>query len=59
MKMSEEEEKTMTAMVYFYNTFGEYIKDVDPVLWERAKQYALDCYDKVPGVELIDEGDPK
>ncbi len=57
--MSEEDEKTMAAMMYFYNSFGEYIKAVDPVLWERAKQYALDCCDKVQGVELIDEGDPK
>lgn len=57
--MSEDEEKTMAAMVYFATAFSDYVKAVDPVLWKRAKQYALDCYEKVHGVELIDEGDPK
>jgi hypothetical protein len=57
--MNEDDEKSMAAMVYFATAFSDYVKAVDPVLWKRAKQYALDCYDKVQGVELIDEGDPK
>jgi hypothetical protein len=57
--MSEEDEKSLMAMVQFATTFSDYVKVVDPVLWKRAKQYALDCYDKVPGVDLIDEGNPK
>lgn len=44
------------AYLIFVQRFGEYVREMDPVLWEKAREYAVD-FTKVPGVkvELIDE----
>jgi hypothetical protein len=36
--------------------FGEYVKEMDPGLWSRAREYAAD-FTKIPGVkvELVDD----
>lgn len=55
--MSEEDMlKASTAYLTFVEKFGEYIKEMDPELWERARQYAVD-FTNVPGVtvELVDK----
>lgn len=54
--MSEEDIlKASEAYLTFVQRFGEYIKEMDPVLWEKAREYAAD-FTKIPGVsvELVD-----
>lgn len=54
--MSEEDVlKASEAYLTFVQRFGEYIKEMDPELWARAREYAAD-FTQVPGVrvELVD-----
>lgn len=43
---------TATAATYFGLAFAEYVKAIDPVLWQRAREFAIDHCQKVHGVEL-------
>ena len=54
--MSEEDIlKASEAYLTFVHRFGEYIKEMDPDLWGRAREYAAD-FTQIPGVkvELVD-----
>jgi hypothetical protein len=54
--MSEEDIlKASEAYLTFVHRFGEYIKEMDPDLWSRAREYAAD-FTQIPGVrvELVD-----
>jgi hypothetical protein len=54
--MSEEDIlKASEAYLTFVHRFGEYIKEMDPGLWSRAREYAAD-FTQIPGVkvELVD-----
>jgi hypothetical protein len=56
-EMTEEDIlKASEAYLQFVQRFGEYIKEMDPDLWERARVYAAD-FTKIPGVtvELVDK----
>ena len=48
--------KASEAYLTFVQRFGEYIKEMDPDLWARAREYAAD-FTKIDGVkvELVDE----
>ena len=48
--------KASEAYLTFVQRFGEYIKEMDPKLWARAREYAAD-FTQIPGVkvELVDE----
>ena len=48
--------KASEAYLMFVHRFSEYVKEMDPKLWERAREYAAD-FTKIPGVkiELVDE----
>jgi hypothetical protein len=48
--------KASEAYLTFVHRFSEYVKEMDPKLWERAREYAAD-FTKIPGVkiELVDE----
>ena len=55
--MSEEDIlKASEAYLTFVHRFGEYVKEMDPDLWSRAREYAAD-FTQIPGVkiELVDE----
>lgn len=55
-EMSEEDIlKASEAYLTFVQRFGEYVKEMDPKLWARAREYAAD-FTQVPGVkvELVD-----
>jgi hypothetical protein len=55
--MTEEEIlKASEAYLTFVQRFGEYVKEMDPKLWERAREYAAD-FTKIQGVtiELVDK----
>ena len=43
------------AYITFVQRFGEYVKEMDPILWAKAREYAVD-FTNVPGVkvELVD-----
>jgi hypothetical protein len=41
-----------TAATYFGLAFAEYVKAIDPVLWQRAREFAIDHCQKVHGVKL-------
>lgn len=47
--------KASEAYLTFVYRFGEYVKEMDPDLWFRAREYAAD-FTKIPGVkiELVD-----
>jgi len=54
--MTEEEIlKASEAYLTFVQRFGEYVKEMNPELWEKAREYAAD-FTKIPGVtvELVD-----
>jgi len=53
IEMKQEEE----AIFNFYSKFAEYVKNIDPEMWERAKEYALDWHgtDGVSFVKVEDE----
>ena len=54
--MSEEDVlKASEAYLTFVQRFGEYVKEMDPDLWARAREYAAD-FTKIAGVtiELVD-----
>lgn len=54
--LSEEDiAKASEAYLLFIRRFSEYVREIDPVLWGRAREYALD-FTKVPGVtvKLVD-----
>jgi len=54
--MSEEDIlKASEAYITFVQRFGEYVKEMNPELWARAREYAAD-FTKIPGVkvELVD-----
>ena len=56
-EMTEEEiMKASEAYLTFVQRFGEYVKEMNPELWERAREYAAD-FTKIPGVtvELVDK----
>jgi hypothetical protein len=48
--------KASEAYLTFVQRFGEYVKEMDPKLWARARDYAAD-FTKIPGVkiELVDD----
>jgi hypothetical protein len=48
--------KASEAYLTFIKRFEEYIKEMDPDLWSRAREYAVD-FTKIPGVtiELVDD----
>lgn len=50
--------KASEAYLTFVQRFGEYVKEMDPKLWARARDYAAD-FTKIPGVkiELVDDED--
>jgi hypothetical protein len=54
--------KASEAYLTFVQRFGEYVKEMDPVLWSKAREYAAD-FTKIPGVKVelvdIDEEDVK
>ena len=51
-EMSEEDIlKASEAYLMFVQRFGEYIKEMNPELWEKAREYAAD-FTKVPGVSI-------
>jgi hypothetical protein len=55
-KLSEEDIlKASEAYITFVQRFGEYVKEMDPELWGRARAYAAD-FTKIDGVrvELVD-----
>jgi len=55
--MSEEDIlKASEAYLTFVQRFGEYIKEMNPELWHRAREYAAD-FTKIKGVtiELVDK----
>jgi hypothetical protein len=57
--MSEEDIlKASEAYLTFVHRFGEYVKEMDPGLWSRAREYAAD-FTQIPGVkvELVDNDD--
>ena len=43
------------AYITFVQRFGEYVKEMNPDLWAKAREYAAD-FTKIPGVkvELVD-----
>jgi hypothetical protein len=54
--MSEEDIlKASEAYLTFVQRFGEYVKEMNPELWHRAREYAAD-FTKISGVtiELVD-----
>lgn len=48
--------KASEAYLMFVQRFSEYVKEMDPNLWGRAREYAAD-FTKIPGVtvELVDK----
>lgn len=48
--------KASEAYLTFVQRFGEYVKEMDPKLWARAREYAVD-FTQIPGVkvELVDK----
>jgi hypothetical protein len=55
-EMTEEEIlKASEAYLMFVQRFGEYVKEMNPELWSKAREYAAD-FTKIPGVsvELVD-----
>jgi hypothetical protein len=48
--------KASEAYLTFVQKFSEYVKEMNPELWLRAREYAAD-FTKIPGVrvELVDE----
>jgi len=48
--------KASEAYLTFVQRFGEYVKEMDPGLWARAREYAAD-FTNIPGVniELVDD----
>ena len=48
--------KASEAYLTFVQRFGEYVKEMDPKLWARAREYAAD-FTQIPGVkvELVDK----
>jgi hypothetical protein len=41
------------AAAEFGMAFAQYIKEVDPVLWGRAREFAFDYTKQVDGVEFV------
>jgi hypothetical protein len=41
------------VIIRFATAFGEYVKAVDPELWKRAREYALDFESQGNGVMLV------
>lgn len=52
--MNDEEmtEGELMAAVFFGTAFAGYVKEVDPELWSRARDFALDYAEKINGVIL-------
>ena len=51
-EMTEEDIlKASEAYLQFVQRFGEYVKEMDPALWEKAREYAAD-FTKIPGVSI-------
>jgi hypothetical protein len=48
--------KASEAYLTFVQRFGEYVKEMDPGLWSRAREYAAD-FTNIAGVrvELVDD----
>lgn len=51
MSDAEDEPLIRLAVAEFGLKFAEYVREVDPELWKRAVDYAMD-YTKVKGVEF-------
>jgi len=52
--LTKEEEAVLCASLAFAGTFSEYVKEMNPELWERAREYAIDCT-QVDGVKFWDK----
>jgi hypothetical protein len=51
-EMTEEDIlKASEAYLMFVQRFGEYVKEMNPELWEKAREYAAD-FTKIPGVTI-------
>lgn len=44
--------RSTIALLNFARTFADYIKECDPQLYARARQYAIDTCEKVEGIDL-------
>jgi hypothetical protein len=54
-----EDRATLIALVKFALNFASYVKEMDPVLWQRAGEYAAD-FTKEKGVSFTrEDGDNK
>jgi hypothetical protein len=57
--IGREDKKTLVALVKFALNFTSYVREVDPVLWKRASEYAAD-FTKEQGISFTrEEGDLK
>lgn len=43
--------KASEAYLTFVHRFSEYVKEMDPKLWSRAREYAAD-FTQIPGVKI-------
>lgn len=51
--LSEEDRIRHTiALLNFSRTFTDYVKECDPKLYARARQFAIDNYERVEGIEI-------
>ena len=51
--LTKEEEAVMFAAFSFAQSFSEYIKEVDPVLWQKGREFAIDCT-QIKGITFKD-----
>lgn len=52
----EDGEKVLKAYLELTKHFSEYVKEMDPVLWKKAVDYAK-TFTKVEGITLYYEGE--
>lgn len=53
-RKKEDESLVLEAMVAFFITFADYVKQNDPALWKRAREFAVDLSPLPKGVKIID-----
>ena len=53
MLSPEQQQLVMQTYMTFVQNFVDYVKQVDPALYKRAKEYATD-YTQVPGISIVD-----
>jgi hypothetical protein len=52
----EQQQLVLQTYIDFTRHFAEYVKQVDPSLFKRAKEYATD-YTQMPGISIVEETD--